>query len=109
MAPPASELPEEALAAVRELRDSSSTVMRAGRHQRDEGEVQARQAQRGQADEGADQPGDDAGDEHQDGEGKPVATAGRSRTATHAPTASSTNWHSETMPDPPDQQAEARA
>ena len=55
MAPPPRESPKKPPPPFGNCCTLSSTVMAAGRHQRDERQVQARQPQRGQADEGADE------------------------------------------------------
>jgi hypothetical protein len=64
-------VPEEAGAAVREVRLLQHDRDRGGRHERDERQVQAAQAQSRKADDDADDPRDDARGEHEDRERQP--------------------------------------
>ena len=62
--------PGEAAAAVREVDRDQHDVHRPGGHQRDQREVEPREADRREPDEHADAAGDRPGDEEQDGEGE---------------------------------------
>ena len=83
----------------------SNTREGAGGHQRDEREVQARQSQRGQTDEDADQPGDDTRDQEH---GRDTEAGPQLVEANGHPRADRQQHElaQRDHPDPPDQQAE---
>jgi hypothetical protein len=89
----------EAVAAVREVDRREQTIVRAGHHQRDQREIEARQAQRRQADQHADHAGDQRRASRRSGNGRLVAY--ESRVPVQTPTMSSATWPSEIIPTRP--------